>query len=80
MSPRFIPTLADEKILFCDWNWVDPGYGQKWNRHRDEIYSEFEAKNLQILPIPPSISKHPLIIHEYPWEADFFGPYTTVDD
>ncbi len=75
---KYIPRLKNEKIIFCDWNWVDPGYGYAWSKYHDTIESEFLADNVKISTISPKISTEPLIEHDFPWEKDFFGPYICI--
>lgn len=75
---KWIPVLKNQKIVFCDWYWVDPGYGRVWSRYYDEVHSEHMAQNLKIIQRCPTISEEPIITHEFPWEEDFFGPYLCV--
>ncbi|MBD3349867.1 MAG: hypothetical protein GF364_00095 [Candidatus Lokiarchaeota archaeon] len=75
---KWTSIIQNEKIIFCDWKWVDPGYGHRWSQYRDTVNSENLAKNLEIKQYAPQIVPKPLIKHEFPWEEDYFGPYVCV--
>jgi hypothetical protein len=73
--------FGSDKNVFCDWRFVDAGYGlvaSAARQRRTNDGSLFMPHGIKLSVGRPTLSEKPIIIADTPADGDYIGAYSTV--
>ena len=79
---RVLPIeFGSEKMVFCDWWFLDAGYGLPFTvslQRETHDASTFMPRGIRLRTAAPMLSKEPILIADTPTDGTFLGGYSTL--